>query len=155
MAYNFKSFTFWVSYYDMAQELTPKEQGAFYRAITDYIFVGIDREAELPKMARMAFKLAKANLKRSMANRRESDANRDAIEQESDANRGEVPEAENALNLKLKLNSKSKSNPNSNDGPDGGGSEPPSCPVCGRISIRHPHKRDTWFCPKCETAVSE
>ena len=42
MAYKSKSFTFWVSYYDVAQELTPREQGEFFKAIMDYMFLGED-----------------------------------------------------------------------------------------------------------------
>lgn len=114
MAYQSKSFTFWVSYYDVAQELNAKEQGEFYRAIMDYIFVGDDREESLSKTVRIAFKSVKANLKRSLSNRRESDGNRAAIGTESDGNRDEEPQSENALKLKLKLNSKSKPS-------DGGG----------------------------------
>lgn len=138
MSYNAKSFTFWVSYYDVAQELTPKEQGEFYRAIMDYIFTGEDREPNLSKSARIGFKSVKANLKRSVANRREvgsdSDGNRDGIGTESGGNRDEVLQPENALKLKLKLNSKSIA-----DGAGSDGGKPARlrrmekgvCPQCG------------------------
>lgn len=150
--YQAKSFTFWVSYYDVAQELTPREQGDFYRAIMDYIFEGRDDEAKLSKTARIAFKSVKANLKRSIANRRETDANREANGRESGTNRGEVPQAESALNLKLNINPKSNPNPNASGEAVGGG-EAPTCHACNRTAIRNPHQPERWLCPKCEKEV--
>lgn len=144
--YKAKSFTFWVSYYDVAQELTAKEQGDFYRAIMDYIFDGRDDEGKLSKTARIAFKSVKANLKRSVANRR-------GIGQESEENRDEVPQPENALNLKLKSNIKSKPNPNA-IGEAAGDGEAPTCPACKREAIRNPHQPDRWMCPKCMEEVA-
>ena len=152
MAYNVKSFTFWVSYYDTAQELTPREQGQFYRAVMDYIFTGEDRESALPKTVRIAYKSVKSNLKRSLSNKRASGENREEIGEESGENRGEVPQPENALNLKLKLKSKSNSNQNATDSASAEG-EPPRC-QCGRIATRHPVTR-RWYCWKCEAEVSE
>ena len=61
-----KGFTFWVSYYDVAQELSPKQQGEFYRAIIEYMFTDDDPEETLSKSAKLAFKAIKANLKTSI-----------------------------------------------------------------------------------------
>lgn len=119
MAYKGKSFTFWVSYYDVAQELTAREQGEFFKAICDYMFAGEDPEPELRKPVRICFKAIKANLKRSVANRRE-------VGSESGENRGEVPQPENALNLNINL--KSNLNPNSKPKP---ARAPAACPKCG------------------------
>ena len=58
-----KGFSFYVTYWDVAQELeTPEEQGEFYRAIADYMFAGEDREKELSWHARVCFKAIKPNL---------------------------------------------------------------------------------------------
>ena len=103
MGYRAKSFTMWVSYYDVAQELNDREQGEFFKAINDYMFAGIDREQELRKNVRICFKAVKANLKRSVANRR-------AVGKESGKNRGEVLKPENALNLNLNSKSQDKLN---------------------------------------------
>ena len=60
-----KGFSFYLTYWDVAQELKPREQGEFYRAIMDYMFADLDKEAELPKNVRVCFKAVKANLKTS------------------------------------------------------------------------------------------
>lgn len=60
-----KGFTFYLTYYDIAQELGEKAQGQFYKAIADYMFSGQDPEETLPKRVRIAFKSVKANLKTS------------------------------------------------------------------------------------------
>lgn len=150
MAYKSKSFTFWVSYYDVAQELTPREQGEFFKAIMDYMFLGEDTEAQLRKPVRICFKAIKANLKRSVANRR-------VIGDESDENRGEVPQPENALNLKLKLNIKNK---DVGSGSGAGLPAPPSCPKCGTpmeftaiTKGSEKHKLQKLDCPKCRGEV--
>ena len=148
-SYEAKSFTFWVSYYDVAQELTPKEQGEFYKAIMDYIFLGVDSEADLRKSVRICFKAIKANLKRSIANRRQNG-------NESGENRGDVPQPENALNLNLNSNLKKRS--------AGAGSvidtPPAACPKCGGVltrtamTINAPKgKRRIWRCEKCGEEV--
>ena len=120
MAYTAKSFTMWVSYYDVAQELTPREQGEFFKAINDYMFTGEDPEPGLRKNVRICFKAIKANLKRSVANRR-------SIGKESGENRAEVTKPENALNSNL--NSKLKERA---AGSGSVGADPPAvCPKCG------------------------
>ena len=60
-----KGFTFYMTYFDVAQELGEKAQGEFYKAIVDYMFSGQDPEETLPKRVRIAFKSVKANLKTS------------------------------------------------------------------------------------------
>lgn len=111
----------WVSYYDVAQELTPREQGEFFKAINDYMFTGEDPEQALRKNVRICFKAVKANLKRSLANRR-------SIGTESDANRGEVLRLDNALNININSKLKKKS---AGSGSGASLPAPPSCPKCG------------------------
>ena len=149
--YEAKSFTMWVSYYDVAQELSTREQGEFYRAIMDYMFAGVDREAELGKAPKICFKAIKANLKRSKANRR-------VVGDESGANRGEVPQPENALNLNLNSKLKKRS---AGSGSDGGKPTPPApCPKCGgKLEQTWAHRtrggREEYLhlCPKCGAEV--
>lgn len=148
MPYEAKSFTMWVSYYDVAQELTPKEQGEFYRAIMDYIFKGEDCEDDLRKSVKICFKAIKANLKRSVANRRTNGS-------ESGENRGEVPQPENALNLNLNSRLKIKS---AGSGSGGGKPAPPSaCPKCGgpleKTAAHDQRGRTLYSCVKCHEEV--
>ena len=60
-----KGFTFYLTYWDVGNEISEEERGLYYCAIMDYMFADIDREAELPFQARIAFKAVKANLKTS------------------------------------------------------------------------------------------
>ena len=98
-----KSFTFWANYHDVAMEISPEQQGEFYRAVIDYIFDGTDREAELPFEAKVAFKCVKPSLKRSKT-RSENGAcrsSRDAVagtcEEPAQAPADAEPEANTAL----------------------------------------------------------
>jgi len=149
--YEAKSFTMWVSYYDVAQELSTREQGEFYRAIMDYMFAGADREAELGKAPKICFKAIKANLKRSKANRR-------VVGDESGANRGEVHQPETALNLNLNSKLKKRS---AGSGSDGGKPTPPApCAKCGgKLEKTGVHrsrgKREEYLqvCGKCGEEV--
>lgn len=146
MAYEAKSFTFWVSYYDVAQELNAREQGEFYKAIMDYMFMGVDSEPELRKSVRICFKAIKANLKRSVANRR-------SIGAESDANRGEVPQPEIALNLNINSKLKKKS---AGSGSGGGKPAPPTaCPECGGMLLLTGAHRGESVMLRCEACGKE
>lgn len=60
-----KGFTFYMTYWDVGNEICEEERGLYYCAIMDYMFADIDRESELPFQARVAFKAVKANLKTS------------------------------------------------------------------------------------------
>ena len=64
-------FTFWRTYWDVAQELSEKQQGEFYRAIVQYMFTDQDPEGDLKGTVRICFKAVKPNLKTS-ARRSES-----------------------------------------------------------------------------------
>ena len=90
------AFKLWYTYYDVAQELSPADQGKYWCAVMDYMFADVDREDELKKAVKIAFKAVKGNLKRSKSNKRA-----DEIGEESGTNRGEVPDPENALTLTL------------------------------------------------------
>lgn len=137
-----KGFKFWATYYDVAQELNAKEQGDYYRAIMDYMFSGVDREEELPRITRIAFKSVKGNLNRSKSNRRdsfgsESGLGRDEVGKESGANREIVENPENALTLTLTSTSTSKG-----DGARSGGGK----------SARQ-HRLSSGICPQCGGAL--
>ena len=148
MAYDVKSFRAWATYYDVAQELPPKEQGAFYRAIFEYMFAGQDVESELTKITRICFKSIKPNLKRSKANARKDDEPCEIGEQ-SVQGTSHRSDTKTALKLNLNPNIKSKA--------DGGGSEPvettdpPVCPMCGQKAWR---VADKWYCPDCARTVT-
>ena len=58
-------FTFWRTYYDVAQELTATQQGVLYRAICEYMFADNDVEESLKGATRIAFKALKPNIKTS------------------------------------------------------------------------------------------
>lgn len=60
-----KGFTFYLTYFDVAQELSKKDRGAFYDAVANYMFLDQDDEETLSKRAKIAFKCIKPNLKRS------------------------------------------------------------------------------------------
>lgn len=98
-----KSFTFWANYHDVAMEISPEQQGEFYRAVIDYIFDGTDREAELPFEAKVAFKCVKPSLKRSKtrsengACRSSRDAVEETCEEPAQAPADAEPEANTAL----------------------------------------------------------
>lgn len=148
MPYNAKSFTMWVSYYDVAQELSPREQGEFYRAIMDYMFKGEDREPELGKAVRISFKAIKANLKRSVANRR-------GIGEESGQGTSTRFESESSLNLNSNSKLKKRS---AGSGSGGGKPAPPSaCPKCGgtlgKTATHNAVGMTLYRCGKCYEEV--
>ena len=58
-------FTFWRTYYDVAQELTATQQGVLYRAICEYMFADNDVEDALKGAVKIAFKALKPNIKTS------------------------------------------------------------------------------------------
>lgn len=60
-----KGFTFYLTYWDVGNEISEECRGLYYSAIADYMFADIDRESELPFEAKVAFKAVKANLKTS------------------------------------------------------------------------------------------
>ena len=60
-----KGFTFWKTYWDVAQELSATQQGALYRAICEYMFTDADPEDALKGAAKIAFKALKPNIKTS------------------------------------------------------------------------------------------
>lgn len=149
MAYDVKSFRAWATYYDVAQELPPKEQGMFYRAIFEYMFAGQDIESELPKIARICFKSIKPNLKRSKSNARKEDEPC-GIGEESVRGTLHRFDTKNALN--------SNSNSNSNSKGNDGGSErwktaPPVCEECGETAYRN-QQIGAWVCPSCNRRLA-
>lgn len=62
-------YTCYATYYQLAQTLDDDEQrGVFWCAVNDYMFLGIDREAEMEnRVTKMAFIYAKSHLKHSIA----------------------------------------------------------------------------------------
>ena len=102
MSYDVKSFRAWATYYDVAQELSRKEQGAFYRAIFEYMFAGNDVENELSRLTKICFKSIKPNLKRSKS-KAKNDFSQVDSSSEFDANlvrsTSNETDTKNALNL--------------------------------------------------------
>lgn len=147
-----KGFSFYVSYYDVAQELSQKDREKFYNAIIEYMFSDADLEQNLPKNAKIAFKAVKANLKRSkakgkagksgMANRWQStseNANGDAY-QADNSGITEANQTDNSgiTSLSLSLSSSLRSNDRSRSG-----------------GFRSARLSDSFKCPKCGGRVSK
>ena len=78
-----KGFTFWKTYWDVAQELSATQQGALYRAICEYMFTDNDPEDDLKGSVKIAFKALKPNLvtsmKRSAAGKQPSGLNAQGV----------------------------------------------------------------------------
>lgn len=151
-----KGFSFYVSYYDVAQELSQKDREKFYNAIIEYMFSDADLEQNLPKNAKIAFKAVKANLKRSkakgkagksgMANRWQStreNANSDAY-QTDNSGITEANKTDNSgiTSLSLSLSSSLSSSLRSNERSRTGG-------------FRSARLSDSFKCPKCGGRVSK
>lgn len=139
MGYDVKSFRAWATYYDVAQELTEREQGQFYRAIFEFMFAGQDVEERLPKTARICFKSIKPNLKRSKSKARSADETDtdDAVLEQSTSN-------ENETKTSLNLNSRSKKLRSKELG-EGDGL---TCEVCHSYTV-YDHGTGRRFCPTC------
>lgn len=133
MAYDIKSFRAWATYYDVAQELNEKEQGLFYRALFEYMFVGNDLEEKLPKMARICFKSIKPNLKRSKS---KAKANEDSADcEEMTLSTSHVNGTKIALNLNSNLNIRSKGH----DGESGASVAGPPSSIGNDVTFPCPH----------------
>lgn len=59
-----KSFSFFRSYYEAAQDLSKKERAEFYEAIIEYSFTG--KEPEVKGVVSICWKLVKPTLEKSM-----------------------------------------------------------------------------------------
>ena len=119
-----KSFRFWVSYWDVAQELSPKQQGEFYLAIIEYMFTDNDPEDNLKGSTRLAFKAIKANLKTSKSR---SEVGSKAIAKRWDGmTECDTKPIPNEYQIKSKTKSKSKTQIQS-DEPDHPTSMPEHC----------------------------
>lgn len=93
--YEQKSFSFLLTYFDTARKMNPKNRLAFYDAMGDYIFLGIDREDELadnPRMSQAYFgylgikgllKMSKLRAKAGSITKQESNDNQTKIKRES------------------------------------------------------------------------
>ena len=147
MAYDIKSFRAWATYYDVAQELTPKDQGVFYRAIFEYMFAGNDLEEELPKVAKICFKSIKPNLKRSKSKAKNDDVSSD-FDADLVRSTSNETETKNALNLNSNINSNSKAAGAESAARFNAASTPPKCPACGRAGEWNDHMK-WWECPEC------
>lgn len=146
-----KSFTFWVGYFDAAKRMNAKNRLAFYDAIMDYIFLGIDREKELEgdkrtSQAFFAFLGNKAQLKVSKIR---AEAGK-TIKPESNDNQNEIKRNQNAPKVKDKVKDKVNKEQTA----------PHSCPKCGGLLDKTGIHRqrgngDEYMhvCPKCGTEV--
>ena len=142
-----KSFTCWVSYFDVARRMNPKNRLAFYDAMMDYIYLGIDREAELAadkrtSQAYFAFLANKAQFKKSKL-RSEAGS---TIKTESNGNQNGIKRNQNAPKDKDKVKEKEK----------GKTETPAACPTCGGVLLLtglHIGKRVMLRCEACGEEV--
>ena len=105
-----KGFTFWKTYWDVAQELSATQQGALYRAICEYMFTDADPEEGLKGAVKIAFKALKPNLvtsrKRSEAGKHPSGLNEQ--DEQSNANQNEIKTQSNGKQDKGQCQDKDK-----------------------------------------------
>ena len=145
-----KSFTFWLTYADLAADLSPRSQGELYRAIVQYMFFDNDLEATLSRDVRTVYKACKPHLKTSK--------NR-SINGVAGSNRrwdGEKPIANEKQNvgkvitsLSSRLSSSSRSNPKQTIGSVSvENTDPPVCPNCGSKGEWN-RSMSWWECPEC------
>ena len=146
-----EGFVFYKSFRDAAQMLQPEDRLAFYDAIMDFIFLGIDREKELEgdkrtSQAFFAFLGNKAQLKVSKIR---AEAGK-TIKPESNDNQNEIKRNQNAPKDKDKVKDKANKEQTA----------PHSCPKCGGLLDKTgvhktSGKREEYMhvCPKCGTEV--
>lgn len=144
-----KSFTFWVGYFDAAKRMNAKNRLAFYDAIMDFIFLGIDREKELEgdkrtSQAFFAFLGNKAQLKVSKIR---AEAGK-TIKPESNDNQNEIKRNQNAPKVKVKVKDKVKVNKEQ--------PAPHLCPKCGGLldwTAASKGTRRMYVCKSCGEEV--
>ena len=142
-----KSFTFWVSYFDVARRLNAKNRLALYDAIMDYMFLDIDREEELganksTSQAYLVYLSKKDNFKTSKLRAQAGAANKT----ESNDNQNGIKRNQKAPKVKDKDKEKEK-----------GKTETPSaCPKCGGVLLLtgiHDDRRVMLRCEACGEEV--
>lgn len=148
--YEQKSFTFLLTFFDTAQRMNPKNRLAFYDAIGDYIFLGIDREGELgantrTSQAYFGFLGIKGLLKKSKM-RAEAGA---SIKTESNGNQNGIKhESKKSSYIDKSKREKKK---------EKGKTETPSaCPKCGGVLLLtgiHDDRRVMLRCEACHEEV--
>ena len=139
-----KSFTWWRTYCDVAEELTEPEQKEFYFAIVQYLMYENDIEARLRKNVRIAFKCIKPNLKTSRSRGQSGKLGNDV--RWSEANRKRIA---NESQDKDKDKDKDKEK-------DKGQSATAACPKCGgplEPTMAAEQGKRVWKCPTCEREV--
>ena len=142
-----KSFTFWVSYFDVARRLNAKNRLALYDAIMDYMFLDIDREEELganksTSQAYLVYLSKKDNFKTSKLRAQAGAANK------TESNDNQNGNKRNQKAPKVKDKDKEK---------DKGKTETPSaCPKCGGVLLLtgiHDDRRVMLRCDACHEEV--
>lgn len=123
-----KGFTFYMTYFDVAQELSKKDRGAFYDAVANYMFLDQDDEETLSKRAKIAFKCIKPNLKRSK---------NQSVNAENPRSNGNKKLAKSSQ-IETSLISSSISSSSSR----------PKCPKCGKPASRN-KQMGRWECRFC------
>ena len=151
-----KSFTFWVSYFDVARRLNAKNRLALYDAIMDYMFLDIDREEELganksTSQAYLVYLSKKDNFKTSKLRAQAGAANKT----ESNDNQNEIKSNQNAPKVKVKDKAKEKEKEKGKTE----SSTPAACTRCGGVlsptSTYTAEKRQRIYrCPECGEEVA-
>ena len=147
-----KGFTFYKTYADIAEDLTPRSQGELYRAIVEYMFFDNDLEATLSKPVRAVYKACKPHLKTSK-NRSESGVAGNNRRWEGDkaiANASQT-DSKNIASSSSSSISSSRSNASQHGGSESvENTDPPECPNCGRKAWKVGGR---WYCPDCARTV--
>ena len=145
-----KGFTFYKTYADIADDLSPRSQGELYRALVRYMFFDDDVEATLSRGVRAVYKACKPHLKTSK-NRSENGV--------AGSNRrwdGEKPIANakqtdgktiTSSSSSSRLSSRSKSWQTVGSG-SVENTDPPVCPRCGSRGEWNGSMK-WWECPEC------
>lgn len=145
-----KGFTFYKTYADIAEDLSPRSQGELYRAIVQYMFFDNDLEATLSRGVRAVYKACKPHLKTSK-NRSENGVagnNRRWEGEKVIANSSQTHRKSIASSSSSSI-SISRSNQSQTDGAVAvENPAPPVCPRCHRISAPNP-ETGKWECPEC------
>lgn len=124
-----KGFTFYRTYWDVAQELPKKDRGMFYEAVANYMFLDQDDEEMLSKRARIAFKCIKPNLKTSKSRSESGQLGEGKAKSKTKAK----PKQTEAILISSSISSSSSR---------------PKCPKCGKPASRN-QQMGRWECHGC------
>lgn len=143
-----KGFTFYLTYADLAADLSPRSQGELYRAIVQYMFYDNDLEATLSRDVRTVYKACKPHLKTS------KNRSTNGVEGNNRRWGAQEPIANPSQNVRktiASLSSRLSSRSNASQTVGSGSVEntdPPVCPVCGAHGVWN-RSMSWWECPDC------